>query len=127
MKSSQTASTLSPSLFWLMLLLSLFAVTVLTAARDGMAARDGGDTDTHDTYAHDTDAHNAELIRQHREAMSPFFSVPKTPHSPRGNQLRNGRALTGERTEEWSFVREARPEIEQMIRPAGNRAKRIRA
>ncbi len=116
MRASPIASTLLPGLFWSMLLLSLFAAPVLMAARDG-----GGDTGVHDT-----DGHTAELIRQHREAVSPFFSVPDTQGRPTdslaGRQLRNGPAMT----EEWSFLREARPEIEPMIRPVGNRAKRIR-
>lgn len=121
MRSSPTASTLLAALFWSMLLLSLFAAPVLMAARDR-----GGDTEVHDK-----DGHTAELIRQHRDAVSPFFSVPETQGRPTdslgGQQLRNGPALTQEVTEVWSFVREARPEIEPMIRPVGIRAKRIRA
>lgn len=119
MRSSSTGSTLFPALFWSLLLLSLFAAPVLMAARDG-----GGDTEVHDT-----DERTAELIRQHREAVSPFFSVPETQERPThlaGKPLRNGPAIIEERTEEWSFVREARPEIEPMIRPMENRARRIR-
>ena len=120
MRASPTASTLLPTLFWSMSLLSLFAAPVLMAARDG-----GGDTEVHGT-----DGHTAELIRRHREVVSPFFSVPETQPRPTdslgGRQLRNGPAMTEEITEEWSFVREARPEIEAIIRPVGNRAKRIR-
>lgn len=116
MRASPTASTLLPALFWSMFFLSVFAAPALMAARDG-----GGDTE-----AHDPDGHTAELIRQHREVVSPFFSVPETQGRPAdslaGRLLRNGPAMT----EEWSFVREAQPEIEPMIRPVGNRAKRIR-
>ena len=117
MRSSCTASTMVPTVLWSLLLFFLFAAPMLMAARDG-----GGDM-------HDADGRTAELIRQHREAVSPFCSVPDSPgppaHSLGGKQQREGRGIAEEIIDKWSFVREARPEIEPMIRP-GNRAKRIR-
>lgn len=114
MRSSSTASKLLPAVFWSMFLLFVFAAPMLMAARDG-----GGDT-----VVDAADWHTEDLIRQHREAVSPFFSVPEmqTPPTRADKQLRNG-----EMTEEWSFVGESRPQSEPMIRPQGNRAKRIRA
>lgn len=105
MRSSLTASTLLPAVFWSMFLLFVFATPMLMAARDG-----GGDTEVQAT-----DGRTAELIRQHREAVS--------PHALGGN-LRNGPAITEETIEDWSFVRES--QTEPVIRPVGNRAKRIR-
>ena len=114
MRSSSAVSKLLPAVFWSMFLLFVFAAPMLLAARDG-----GGDMDVHAM-----DWHTEELIRQHKEAVSPFFSVPEKQSPPTIvlKQLRDS-----DRLEEWLFVGESRPESEQTVRPHANRGKRIRA
>lgn len=111
MRFHLAASTLMSALLWSMLL-SLFAAPALMAAR-------GGDigTDSHDIG---TDSHTADLIRQHQEATSLFSPVPEMPE-----QQIQSRACGQPDDPAMSQEETSAPDDEPMIRPVGNRAKRI--
>lgn len=110
MRSGIAASTFISALLWSMLMLSLFAAPALFAAR-------GGDMEA--------DEHTQDLIRQHQEATSPYPPVPGI----QDRQVQSGACGQQDGTamgREETYVRDIAPEDEPMVRPVGNRAKRIR-
>ncbi len=106
MRSDLAASTLLSVLFWSMLALSPFAAPAIMMAWDNGAA------------------HTAELIRHHREAISPVWSMPAEAWEEIESRACYQMPGDPATSEEDTSMCHAEPDA-SMMRPAGMRPKRI--